>query len=70
MTKSPEMKAFLSAVFPDFTSRIDAGRCPLCTQEVNTSDFRDNLSLTEFRISGMCQGCQDAFFTEADDDDE
>lgn len=67
MTKSPEMKALLSDMFPDFTSRVDAGRCPLCAQKVDTSDFRDSLSRTEFRISGMCQGCQDAFFTEGED---
>ena len=68
MTKSPKMKALLSSMFPTFTTRIDAGRCPLCTQEVNPDGFRDDLSRKEFRISGMCQSCQDAFFTEGDED--
>lgn len=68
MTISPELRALWNERFADFTSRIDAGRCPLCVEEVNTSDFRDDLSRKEFRISGMCQGCQDKFFDEGDDD--
>jgi len=28
--------------------------------------FRDNLSLKEYRISGLCQECQDKIFTVVD----
>ena len=39
---------------------VDARKCPTCEQEIG--EFRDELSLREFRISGMCQSCQDGFF--------
>ena len=29
--------------------------------------FRDHLSLKEYRISGMCQDCQDAVFSEEEE---
>ena len=37
-------------------------RCPFCGKEVSEDDFRDELSRKEFRISGLCQSCQDDFF--------
>ena len=36
------------------------GYCPLCSAEVH--EFRDEGSLREYRISGMCQSCQDSVF--------
>ncbi len=36
--------------------------CPTCGKPV--SKFRDELSEREFRISGMCQECQDEVFSE------
>ena len=36
--------------------------CPTCGKLV--SKFRDELSEREFRISGMCQECQDEVFSE------
>jgi hypothetical protein len=42
---------------------IDQGRCPVCGEPVTpTPGFRDELSIQEFKISGMCQGCQDEIF--------
>ncbi len=43
--------------------------CPCCGNQVNESDFYDELSKTEFKISGLCQSCQDDFFTDSDDDE-
>ncbi len=37
-------------------------KCPFCSKEVSEKDFRDELSLKEFHISGLCQECQDDFF--------
>jgi phosphoribosylaminoimidazole (AIR) synthetase len=37
-----------------------AGRCTMCGGEV--TEFRDALSRQEYRISGMCQKCQDEVF--------
>jgi len=39
---------------------LGAGRCPTCSGEV--TEFRDDLSIKEFSISGMCQSCQDSVF--------
>jgi hypothetical protein len=44
---------------------IDQGRCPMCSGAVTSLDFNDALSVKEFHISGMCQGCQDATFGHA-----
>lgn len=33
-------------------------------------DFRDEKAMIEFRISGLCQQCQDRFFGTDDDDSE
>lgn len=40
----------------------DMGKCPFCRKPVNVEKFRDELSLKEYRISGLCQSCQDDFF--------
>ena len=36
------------------------GSCPLCGQ--SAVSFRDELSVKEYRISGLCQSCQDQVF--------
>jgi len=36
--------------------------CPFCGKKVKAEDFRDQLSIKEYRISGLCQKCQDDFF--------
>lgn len=36
--------------------------CRTCNEPI--TDFRDELSEREFRISGMCQKCQDEVFNE------
>ncbi len=40
---------------------LGAGRCPTCGGEI--VGFKDELSLKEFAISGMCQSCQDGIFS-------
>jgi hypothetical protein len=39
------------------------GFCPICGEKVHPESFRDDCSRREFKISGMCQKCQDAFFS-------
>jgi len=36
--------------------------CPFCKLQFCIEDFRDNLSMREFEISGLCQNCQDEVF--------
>ncbi len=48
----------------DIVDKVKLGKCPLCSKEVSKYDFKDDLSLKEFKISGMCQECQDEMFGE------
>jgi hypothetical protein len=37
--------------------------CPICGTLVNAGkDLKDPLSVAEWKISGLCQACQDATF--------
>jgi hypothetical protein len=63
--KSPEMENILHSVLgASRRETIIAGRCvppPFgCGTDVGT--FRDLASLAEYRISGLCQRCQDKIF--------
>lgn len=42
--------------------RVIDGKCPFCNKEVHIEDMRDIISQDEFRLSGLCQECQDDFF--------
>jgi hypothetical protein len=46
----------------DFIKRAEGKKCPFCGLEVDELKFKDALSLKEFRISGLCQKCQDEYF--------
>jgi hypothetical protein len=60
-------KSIIDAIFPGTSAAIEAGLCPTCGKPVDKDSFRDQLSLREYGISGMCQDCQDSVFG---DDDE
>ena len=55
-------KDIIEKLFPGAVKRIEAGKCPLCGEKIKPEEFKDELSLKEFRISGMCQSCQDKTF--------
>ena len=39
------------------------GKCLMCGKEIDVStEFKDNLSIKEYFISGLCQSCQDKAF--------
>jgi hypothetical protein len=44
------------------------GQCPMCANPIG--EFRDELSVKEFKISGMCQNCQDEVFDGGDEDED
>lgn len=46
----------------DFLKVRDQGLCPFCKCKVNIKDFKDRLSIKEYRLSGLCQKCQDETF--------
>jgi hypothetical protein len=46
--------------FKEDMALVDAGKCPVCKQPI--TGFRNEDSEKEFRVSGMCQDCQDKTF--------
>lgn len=51
-------------------ARLGKGQCPTCGKAMMGAEFRDELSLKEAQISGMCQECQDAVFGDLEDPHE
>ena len=51
-----------AAGFASEMKDVAAGRCPFCRSQIQLKDFRDELSKREFKISGLCQVCQDKTF--------
>ncbi|MDD3039063.1 hypothetical protein [Bacteroides sp.] len=49
---------------PIAKERLENGLCPFCGTSCNPGIFRDELSIKESRISGLCQSCQDEVFKE------
>ena len=41
---------------------VEGGYCPFCLDSVTEDDFKDELSKKEYKISGICQKCQDKVF--------
>ena len=67
MERSKEVQSFLDG----FTkkafgrSQTEAKKknvCVFCGKEIKTEDFKDQLSIKEYGISGLCQKCQDDTF--------
>ena len=63
--KAPALESFLEGTFGR-TTAIRGNKCvptPIgCGKEVKAEDFRDEISLKEYSISGLCQNCQDEIF--------
>lgn len=41
---------------------VENNICPFCKKKINMKDFKNNLSIKEYKISGLCQKCQDEIF--------
>jgi len=63
--KSPAIEAFLEKM-AGRTTAIKSDRCvrPPVGCEGPATEFRDELSKREYRVSGLCQKCQDKIFGE------
>ncbi len=53
-------KKIVEPIFPDSIEAIKRGLCPICGNHIG--EFRDQLSVKEYKISGACQDCQDKIF--------
>lgn len=58
--KSPQVVDALEHMFPGTRAAIKAGKCPVCSKPI--LKFKDLLSVKEYRLSGLCQQCQDEVF--------
>lgn len=59
--KTPEMDELLKELFGiDRRKVIESNVCAFCGKEAK--EFRDQRSIDEYRISGLCQNCQDETF--------
>ena len=67
--QKPNLNKPAFKIFPIEGTMIGLSACPICGHEIFESEFRDELSKIEYSISGMCQRCQDAVFTEGDDEE-
>lgn len=50
--------------FSEEVEKVEQGLCPSCGEPIGEQFFRDKLSRREYRISGLCQKCQDKVFSE------
>lgn len=51
-----------AAGFGEEVQAVLLGLCPFCKEKVYKEDFEDPLSLSEYKISWLCQKCQDKTF--------
>ena len=51
-----------AAGFVSQVERFEEGKCLFCGKLVCRSSFRDEIGRKEFKISGLCQSCQDGVF--------
>lgn len=59
----PQLTQIAKTMFPDAERLVNKRICPLCKATINgRDDFKDQLSINEYLISGMCQDCQDKTF--------
>ena len=42
---------------------LEEGVCPFCEKKVNFEDFENVGSINEYGLSGLCQKCQNSFFS-------
>lgn len=62
MCKAPD-KCYESTLARKFVMKLE-GKCPFCEKVVDVNSLRNEISKREFRISGLCQTCQDEMFGE------
>jgi hypothetical protein len=48
--------------FGNEIKNVESGFCPFCNKPISSDEFTDELSRKEYKISGLCQKCQDDTF--------
>ena len=58
-----KLTALVSAVFkPIPISALENSKCPMCLGPIEINQLKDELTKSEFLISGLCQTCQNDIF--------
>lgn len=57
-----EVRRYIEGDYVYGSSIVFVEKCPFCGCDTTNMKFRDKLSEKEFRISGLCQKCQDETF--------
>lgn len=65
--KSPQINGLLDALIGQPQGRVSSIKADCCVPAPigcgkPVGEFRDEISRREYRISGLCQTCQDKFF--------
>ncbi len=61
--KAPEIEALIDSTNPSGRKRVDSIKSDVCSWcGKPATQFKDELSRREYRISGLCQECQDKVF--------
>ena len=50
------------AGFSNEVKAVEEKKCPFCNKAIDETKFRTELDRKEYKISGMCQQCQDETF--------
>lgn len=56
-------KIMREAGFKKEVDDFEKGICPFCKRDITENEFRSKKSLREYKISGLCQRCQDKMFS-------
>jgi hypothetical protein len=59
------MKTLIEMAHEAAAAAVAAGTCQKCGVKVVA--FKDEISKAEYKLSGWCQNCQDAFFDAEDE---
>lgn len=55
----------IDAGFEEEVKSVEEGICPFCKEFIEYNEFTDKMSKKEYEISGLCQKCQNGFFSDS-----
>lgn len=64
MLNKPDLNKPAFKVMPMAKALVAMGKCPMCHEDIDENEFKNELSKKEYTISGLCETCQDELFTE------
>jgi len=62
MKRDPKLQKFIDKLSEDMFGITEENHCISCKKKI--IGFKNTLSAKEFKISGLCQQCQDSVFGE------